>query len=156
MGAVGAAVAGGVASAAIGTAGSALMGGKAGQGSAQASHAAVQEAARGGRRLLAPEVGDEPVGGHHPVGAEQQQGEQRALLRDTQPHRPPVGKHLQRSKNPEPCLRDGHGGLLTTIGRPLRRSVPVPRCSPAAACSPIGSSFCANGVASQPRLPGPT
>jgi len=43
MGAVGAAVAGGVASAAIGTAGSALMGNKAGQGAAQAQQTLAQQ-----------------------------------------------------------------------------------------------------------------
>src|SRR5690242_14350495 len=45
MGAVGAAVAGGVASAAVGTAGSALMGGKAGAGAAQSRELATQQGA---------------------------------------------------------------------------------------------------------------
>jgi hypothetical protein len=69
---------------------------------AQPGHAALQQVARGSRRLLTPQVIHEPVGGHHAACVEQQYREQRALLRPAQRQPAPGGDHLQRAQDGKP------------------------------------------------------
>jgi hypothetical protein len=69
---------------------------------AEVGDAAVQQTARRGGRVLAPELLDQPVDGDHPVRVEQQRGQQRALLRTTEgdPQRSPPD--LQRTEHAVP------------------------------------------------------
>jgi hypothetical protein len=53
------------------------------------------------RRRLPPELVDQAVGGHDLSGAEQQEGEQGALLRRTERDRDTVAACFQRTEDPK-------------------------------------------------------
>ena len=55
----------------------------------------------GGRRRLAPEAVDQPVGRDDLVAVQEQERQQGALLGAAQGERPPIGARLQRSKDQE-------------------------------------------------------
>jgi hypothetical protein len=68
---------------------------------AQARHVDVDALGDGRRRRLAPQLVDQALGGDHLVRVQQEDGEQRALLRAAEHERASVLDHLQRAKKPK-------------------------------------------------------
>ena len=92
----------------------------------------LQRVRRRARRLARPQCVDQPVGRDHAAGVEEQEGEQRPLLRRAERDSLAVGDRLQRAEDPEldhcaRCNRPGGRrtaavtGPLATGLRPLRR-----------------------------------
>src|SRR5581483_6748133 len=61
----------------------------------------LQRRRRGRRRLARPERVDQPVGRDDPAGVEEEQSEQRPLLRSAERKRASPGDHLERAEDPE-------------------------------------------------------
>jgi hypothetical protein len=68
---------------------------------AQRPHPALQGVGRVAGRAVAPQVLDQPVGGHHPPGVDQQVGQQRTLLGPRHGDWRRAVEHLQRPQDPE-------------------------------------------------------
>jgi len=68
------------------------------KGLAQPRHVGLNAVSGACGRLLAPELIDQDVPGHNFIGAQQQDGQQRALLGPAERERSPVLPDLQRAK----------------------------------------------------------
>ena len=74
---------------------------------------------RGGalRRVRAPELVDQPVGGNDLVRVKEEQGEQRARLRSAQGNLAASVPHLERPQDPELHPTASRPGTLTAVAR---------------------------------------
>ena len=95
----------------------------------QAGHVGLQRHRGVRRRPLAPQRVDQPVGGHHLAGVDQQQCEHRPLAGAAERARPVAVMHLERSEDPEiePLL---HGATLPGGVVVSDLSAPSGRCMP--------------------------
>jgi hypothetical protein len=67
----------------------------------QPRHVDLDGVARRHRRALGPPLLDQAIAGHDPVGLQQQDGQQRALLRSTERKPVPVRANLERTEDAE-------------------------------------------------------
>ena len=87
---------------------------------AQLRDVAVQCRDGGARRLVAPQLVDEAIGGHDLIGLEQQECEQAALLETAERKRAAFAPDLERAQDPE-LDRALHAAKLTRRERPRER-----------------------------------
>ena len=103
----------------------------------QAGHVGLQRHRGVRRRPLAPQRVDQPVGGHHLAGVDQQQCEHRPLAGAAERARPVPVVHLERSEDPEiePLVH----GATRTWRRRCQRPVSAVRALYAAAADDRGA-----------------
>ena len=93
------------------------------KGPAQGRHPALEGVGRVPRRVVAPEVLDQPVGRHHPAGVDDQVGQQGPLLGPWDPHRGRPVPDLQRPQDPELHLRPSAADPQRHVSLPAHRGI---------------------------------
>ena len=122
---------------------------------AQARHVDLQRVARRRGRIVSPQLLDQPIPRHDPIGAQQQDREQRALLRSPQREPPAVRVDRQRAKDAKvhykatlsrsPAPQEDHSGTgpkgTDADGPPPRGGGPLARemCVRHRAGPPLGA-----------------
>ena len=83
---------------------------------AQSRDMHLEALGRRGRRLVAPQLVDQAVGGEHLIGVQQEEGQERARLDSAERERPALLNHFERAKEAEV-----HVGPLQ-VARPYHRT----------------------------------